>query len=86
MCELGKDGKLAGTYCLGERQWMTATESTLHPSSGCAQFRKAPVLLLLDGDLADQLDSSWFSLPQNRHLIPAYFGPHTAGWVVALFF
>ncbi len=65
---------------------MTATNSSgeLDPSFGCVQFGKVLVVLLLDGDLADQLDSSWISRPTKQHLIPAYFGPHAAGWVVIL--
>ncbi len=56
---------------------MTATNSSgeLHPSSGCVQFRKVVVVLLLDGDPADQPDSSWISLPAKQHSIPANSGP-----------
>lgn len=53
VCEPGR--KLEGTYCLGEKQWMVATDSSGEPhlSSAFTQFQKELVVLLLDSDLAD---------------------------------
>lgn len=61
----GKDRKLAGTHRLGDEMWTTATNSSF---SGRAQFHKVLVMLLLDSGLADQLDSSWISVPSKTTL------------------